>query len=317
MNKIEGLDAIKIDPSVNSDLENSEGSSVCTDEAIQPMDSVVVEVSNNTAIDEVNKVFNTPVEEVKTLPVDDKVHISVEDESSIHLRKLMDELQPVLKSVDDLKSKLSVQQKISYEMAIAAHKMPPRESDYKFGLTEKEYRQGPAFLFGKEAITKAAEHMMSVEIGRIPDPVNRKKQHYHMIHGFTRWSYVKNVNCDEEWTKFIDSVKDGIEYRRLPGGDYLFVFKVPDGYTAYTDQVKYSELAKEGKWKQVQCGPPVKSNGNQADVDHTLFMNGPLRETKVVSFIYNEKLGLVAWKPGIFVDTLDPEIQSSWVEIVR
>jgi len=95
--------------------------------------------------------------------------------------------------------------------------------------------------------------------------------------------------------------------------DYIYTFEVPEGYTATTDQLHFGDVMRMQHKSALRVGHSI--HGGEF-VPHLFAYGIEAQPTRLVSFHVNGTLGLLAWKPGLFSETLDPTNQFRYVTLV-
>lgn len=170
----------------------------------------------------------------------------------------------------------------------------------------------------RDLITNLVDNRGNREIKRIISAVAAKQQLNFLLHGYSDNCYVEGVTSLERLFDFIGDLGKVVDNRNIAGGHELYTLEIGANWKAFTDQVTYEQLYCEGKASFIRSDRRKPVHNRKVVSCAAPYVEGePLRRTNVATFVVDKKLGLLRWKPGIFVDTLLVDEQCGWVSIKK
>jgi hypothetical protein len=147
-----------------------------------------------------------------------------------------------------------------------------------------------------------------------------------LVQGSSRMGYItkggKSFDSFDDVITLISSFKKLIGLRKMLNGDYLYLFELPGGYTAYTSEVRIASLFRKGLKKNIRFEmseiPGARPGHNIQKIFYTPAKGPfsiPLQETRLVSFVVSEEIGLQLWQPGQYIGSLKHNELEDWVYI--
>lgn len=172
-----------------------------------------------------------------------------------------------------------------------------------------------------KADESAEAHSLDVRFVNMQEEAIKK-----LVQGSSRMGYIthggKAMESFDDIMSLIGSFKKLIGVRKMINGNYLYLFELPEGYTAYTSEVRISNLFRKGLKKNIRIEmseiPGAKPGHDIQKIFYTPAKGPfsiPLQETRLVSFIVSEETGLISWQPGQYIGSLKHNELEDWVYI--
>ena len=157
--------------------------------------------------------------------------------------------------------------------------------------------------------------------------VNRQEEETaKLVRGSSRMGFVtkggKALEDYDDIMTLVGSFKKLIGVRKMFNHDQLYLFELPEGYSAYASEVRMSNLFRKGFKKSIRLEiieiPGAKPGHNIQKIFYTPAKGPasiPLQETRLVSFVVSDEIGLRLWQPGQYIGSLKNVESEDWVHI--
>lgn len=156
--------------------------------------------------------------------------------------------------------------------------------------------------------------------------VLKEKAHKRLLFGDTRKGFIvkpdgTTFDHPAQLNKMILDFKVVAPVKRMANQRKLYLFKLPEGYKAYTDTVRIEDMLNKDMQSFIRVsyiqhhdndGRPV---GPRRQLLYTPIGSCPLHETDLVSFVYHDETGLELWQPGQYIGSMNHKEKESWVHL--